>query len=130
MSEYASQDDDTSSAILLPAEGERESADRVLYRIDNMDCPTEEALIRAKLARVPGVAGLDFNLVQRTLGVTHTLSSSQPIEAALAAIGMKAIREAPASASHTTVLGIPQMDCPTEERSEERRVGKERHTQR
>lgn len=115
MSESASKGCGCSSAALLPAEGVRESADRVLYRIENMDCPTEEALIRDKLARVPGVTDLDFNLVQRTLGVTHTLPSLQPVEAALAAIGMKAIRETPDSASHTTVLSITQMDCPTEE---------------
>ena len=35
--------------------------------IAKMDCPTEEALIRAKLATVAGVSNLDFNLVQRTL---------------------------------------------------------------
>ena len=28
------------------------------YRIENMDCPTEEALIRDKLAKLPGVGGL------------------------------------------------------------------------
>ena len=37
-----------------------ESAQAV-YRIENMDCPTEEALIRSKLGELPGVVGLDFN---------------------------------------------------------------------
>jgi Cd2+/Zn2+-exporting ATPase len=44
---------------------------RTLYRINNMDCPTEEGLIRGKLAGMAGVRALDFNLVQRTLTVSH-----------------------------------------------------------
>ncbi len=66
---------------------------RVTYRIENMDCPTEEALIRDRLGKEPGVSGLDFNLMQRVLGVQHTLPSTKPIEKALASIGMRAVRE-------------------------------------
>ena len=62
------------------------------FRIDNMDCPTEEALIRAKLATVAGVSGLDFNLMQRTLTVKHSLASLATVEAALDAIDMRAQR--------------------------------------
>src|SRR5690606_35555099 len=65
----------------------------VCYRIDNMDCPTEEALIRGKLASVPGILGLDFNLLQRQLTVRHNLASLEPVERALAAIGMRAVRQ-------------------------------------
>ena len=36
-----------------------------------MDCPTEEALLRKKLSGMPGVAGMEFNLMQRVLTVTH-----------------------------------------------------------
>jgi Zn2+/Cd2+-exporting ATPase len=89
---------------------------KATYRIDNMDCPTEEALIRDKLSSIPGVKELEFNLMQRTLGVVHTLPSSEPIEKALAAIGMHAKWVAPFAGSQTTVLRIPQMDCPTEEK--------------
>ncbi len=87
---------------------------RTIYQIENMDCPTEEALIRDKLARLPGVVALEFNLLQRTLAVTHRLPSPEPLEAALAAIGMQAQRNGAAD-SRTTVLGIANMDCPTEE---------------
>ncbi|MEG1118637.1 MAG: cation-transporting P-type ATPase, partial [Janthinobacterium sp.] len=38
-------------------------AQTVQYRIVNMDCPTEERLIRNKLANMAGVVGLDFNLM-------------------------------------------------------------------
>ncbi|MBI3532762.1 MAG: heavy metal translocating P-type ATPase [Burkholderiales bacterium] len=64
----------------------------VQYRIDNMDCPTEEALIRNKLAPLDGVTGLDFNLMQRILTVNHQLDNLAPVEAALQGIGMQAQR--------------------------------------
>ncbi|ABF12806.1 MULTISPECIES: heavy metal translocating P-type ATPase [Cupriavidus] len=85
------------------------------YRIENMDCPTEEALIRDKLAKLPGVGGLEFNLMQRTLAVSHQMASPGPIEEALSAIGMRAVRMDEATPLQNTVLAIHQMDCPTEE---------------
>jgi Cd2+/Zn2+-exporting ATPase len=51
---------------------------QAVYRIENMDCPTEEALIRSKLAGLAGVAGLEFNLMQRTLAVQHELGVVSP----------------------------------------------------
>lgn len=88
---------------------------QAVYRIENMDCPTEEALIRSKLAGLAGVAGLEFNLMQRTLAVRHELPSLSPVEQALKAIGMQAVRTDQASAEQTTKLSIAKMDCPTEE---------------
>src|SRR5690606_6657151 len=73
--------------------GVEPGATAVRYRIDNMDCPTEEALIRGKLEGVPGILGLDFNLLQRQLTVRHNLASLDPVERALAAIGMQAVRQ-------------------------------------
>lgn len=90
------------------------SAQRATYRIENMDCPTEEALIRDRLGKLAGVTGLDFNLMQRKLAVSHNLPSLQPVEAALTDIGMKARRE-DLGDSLTSVLRIEKMDCPTEE---------------
>ncbi|PMU86451.1 MULTISPECIES: heavy metal translocating P-type ATPase [unclassified Pseudomonas] len=91
-----------------------ESAQAV-YRIENMDCPTEEALIRSKLAGLTGVVGLEFNLMQRTLVVRHELPSLAPVEQGLTAIGMQAVRIDQASTEQTTKLSITKMDCPTEE---------------
>jgi len=88
---------------------------QAVYRIENMDCPTEEVLIRSKLAGLAGVAGLEFNLMQRTLAVRHELPSLSPVEQALKAIGMQAVRMDQASAEQTTKLSIAKMDCPTEE---------------
>ncbi|MDL2209392.1 heavy metal translocating P-type ATPase [Desulfovibrio sp. OttesenSCG-928-O18] len=53
-----------------------------------MDCPMEEALIRKKLATVPGITGMEFNLMQRVLTVDHELPSTETIEAALRSIDM------------------------------------------
>ncbi|TAJ78121.1 MAG: heavy metal translocating P-type ATPase [Gallionellaceae bacterium] len=61
------------------------------FIIRNMDCPTEEALIRKRLGSVPGIGGLAFNLMDRRLVVTHTLDGEQPILDALREIGMEAI---------------------------------------
>jgi Cd2+/Zn2+-exporting ATPase len=60
-----------------------------ILHIENMDCPTEEALIRSKLKGFPGVTGLEFNLLQRNLIISHTLPSLEPVEAALKTIGMQ-----------------------------------------
>ena len=66
-------------------------ANTAKYRIANMDCPTEERLIRNKLANMAGVVGLDFNLMNRVLDVHHTLPSLATVEAALHGIGMQAV---------------------------------------
>lgn len=77
--------------VVTSAGGDAAGVDlkRSRYRIDNMDCPTEEALIRNKLATLPGVVKLEFNLMQRSLAVQHQLPSPAPIEQALSAIGMR-----------------------------------------
>ena len=120
--ELLGETDDTSSAAQEAKETTARShgpiapeANRVVYRIENMDCPTEEALIRDKLGHLPGVSDLEFNLVQRRLTVRHTLPSLESVEKALAAVGMKAARENPPAMGQTTVLRIEKMDCPTEE---------------
>ena len=56
-------------------------------RILQMDCPTEEALLRKKLGGMAGVAGMEFNLMQRVLTVTHEPQSMEPILAAVRSLG-------------------------------------------
>ena len=70
---------------------EMPSKNKAIYRIENMDCPTEEALIRKKLASVSSIESLDFNLMQRMLTVGHNLNSLDAIESALGSIGMQAV---------------------------------------
>jgi len=64
-----------------------------VYRIQKMDCPTEERIIRNKLERMKGIKELRFNLMQRELTVRHELEDEQPIEAALVALDMAPARE-------------------------------------
>lgn len=57
-------------------------------RIGQMDCPTEETLIRKKLASLPEVHELDFNLMQRVLIVLHADGALDRIDAAIRSLGM------------------------------------------
>jgi len=60
----------------------------IRWRIDQMDCPTEERLIRQKLGGMSGVERLDFNLLQRELTAHHRLVDVSALETALQQIGM------------------------------------------
>jgi len=60
------------------------------FRIEAMDCPTEQTLIQNKLGKLAGVQQLEFNLINRILGVTHDLSSTTPIVDAIKSLGMQA----------------------------------------
>jgi len=60
------------------------------FRIDAMDCPTEQTLIQDKLGKLAGIEQLEFNLINRVLGVRHTLSDTGEIERAIDSLGMKA----------------------------------------
>ena len=55
-----------------------------------MDCPTEQTLIQNKLGKLAGVQQLEFNLINRVLGVTHDLPSTAPIIDAIKSLGMQA----------------------------------------
>ena len=69
-----------------PTEGARLSR----FRIEAMDCPTEQTLIQNKLGKLAGVQQLEFNLINRVLGVTHDLPTTAPIIDAIKSIGMLA----------------------------------------
>ncbi|MBB3104871.1 heavy metal translocating P-type ATPase [Azomonas macrocytogenes] len=83
------------------------------FRIEQMDCPNEEALIRDKLTKLPQVRDLEFNLVQRTLRIWHDALPTGQIAAAIAALGMQAES---LSVQTETSIRIEQMCCPVEER--------------
>ncbi len=50
-----------------------------VFIIRNMDCPTEEALIRKRLGSVPAISELAFNLLARRLTVTHVWPDSNSL---------------------------------------------------
>lgn len=93
-------------------------SETLILRIEKMDCPTEESLIRHKLEGMQGVESLEFNLIQRKLTVRHHLQDPEPIIAAVAALDMQPVIEnaiKPLSGSSQAIFIIDNMDCPTEE---------------
>ncbi|WP_261520769.1 heavy metal translocating P-type ATPase [Burkholderia multivorans] len=61
---------------------------RSAFRIMQMDCPTEETLIRKKLGGMGEVSALEFNLMQRMLTVEHVPGAQPAIERAIRTLGM------------------------------------------
>ena len=57
-------------------------------RIGQMDCPTEETLIRKKLDKLAGVHDVHFNLMQRILTVVHADDALDAIIAAIRTLDM------------------------------------------
>ncbi len=56
-------------------------------RIMQMDCPTEEALLRTKLGGMAAVTDMEFNLMQRVLTVTHAPQATESILDAVRSLG-------------------------------------------
>ena len=78
---------------------------RTAIRIMQMDCPTEEALIRKKFSRMPSVRSMDFNLMQRVLTVVH---APDALETILAAIRSLDFTPELADANPDTAAAAPQ----------------------
>ncbi len=66
-------------------------AKELRLKIQNMDCPTEEALVRKAIGGLPGVVALEFDLINRILTVGHTLTNVSSIDTALSSIGMAGV---------------------------------------
>ena len=60
---------------------------RTAIRILQMDCPTEEALLRKKLGGLGAVRHLEFNLMQRVLTVVHAPDGLEAVLSAIRALG-------------------------------------------
>ncbi len=80
----------TAPAIVKLSEAPTNGARLSNFRIDAMDCPTEQTLIQNKLSKMTGVQQLEFNLINRVLGVTHDLPGVEPIVEAIKSLGMHA----------------------------------------
>jgi Cd2+/Zn2+-exporting ATPase len=65
-----------------------QQAKQLRISIRNMDCPTEESLIRLSLGSLAGVSNLDFDLLNRILTVHHNLDDTNAIFKKLEGIGM------------------------------------------
>lgn len=80
----------------------------ITYRIEQMDCPTEEALLRKAVGSVEGVGAMEFNLMDRTLKVQHSLENPDAIRTAISALGMTPVAHQPAiSAGSSPALLVP-----------------------
>ncbi|QCI15102.1 heavy metal translocating P-type ATPase [Pseudomonas putida] len=77
-------------ALVQLTETASDAAQVSRFRIDAMDCPTEQTLIQDKLGKLAGIEQLEFNLINRVLGVRHTLGDTTEIERAIDSLGMKA----------------------------------------
>ncbi|HRD34169.1 MAG TPA: heavy metal translocating P-type ATPase [Rhodocyclaceae bacterium] len=71
------------TGTLPPAPGEVQTRIRIMQ----MDCPTEESLLRTGLGDVAGVGGLGFNLMQRVLTVNHAPARLDAVLEAIRALG-------------------------------------------
>lgn len=60
---------------------------KTIFKIEQMDCPSEESLIRMKLQSIESIEQLDFDLKQRTLMVYHS-KDLDLIEAALSQLNL------------------------------------------
>lgn len=71
----------------LPLAGTTPEGVKTSIRIMQMDCPTEEALIRNKLGGMAAVVGMEFNLMQRVLTVVHRPDARDQILEAIRSLG-------------------------------------------
>lgn len=77
-------------------------------RIEQMDCPTEERMIRNLLGGRTDVQNLEFNLMGRTLTVEHTLADATELVRAIGSLGMEAIiHQAGAKRIELPVVSLP-----------------------
>lgn len=74
------------------------------YSIQQMDCPTEEQIIRNRFKTVDGVDELEFDLVNRVLTVQHSLDTEDTILSALKSVGMGPTAEDDGRKSHSNLL--------------------------
>ncbi|WP_137820176.1 heavy metal translocating P-type ATPase [Pseudomonas sp. 2FG] len=74
------------------------------FRIEQMDCPTEEKLIRDKLSGLTGIEGLEFNLLQRVLTISHKPEALPQALAAIRDLGFTPLTETAAKSENGEVV--------------------------
>mgnify|MGYP000848848960 FL=1 len=73
----------------LPSQQVSGDAVQTPIRIMQMDCPTEERLIRTRLENTAGVIAMNFNLMQRELLVVHQPHTLDAILEAIKSLGFE-----------------------------------------
>jgi len=87
--EHAHSHDEAKAPVSAPRKP-LNGAERTVFLIAQMDCPTEEALIRKKLSAMPSVQNVQFNLMQRLLTVDHSPLEREAIAQAIRSLGFTA----------------------------------------
>ncbi|MFA5775763.1 MAG: heavy metal translocating P-type ATPase, partial [Ilumatobacteraceae bacterium] len=59
------------------------------FRVQELDCATEENLLRKTLGALGEVSSLEFDLVARRVTVKHSFDSPSPLESAIRSAGMR-----------------------------------------
>jgi Zn2+/Cd2+-exporting ATPase len=75
---------------------------KTTFRVEELDCATEENELRGVLLPLAGVHSLEFNLVARHVTVRHSLESSASLSAAIKGAGMR-----PKELIPTTAVSAP-----------------------
>lgn len=89
--------------------------------VSKMDCPSEENLIRMALGKVSGIDNIAFDLNARTVTVLHhgkadaLVEVLQPLRLGVELRGSHPAKPKVHSKRMLSTLGIPKMDCPSEE---------------
>lgn len=89
--------------------------------VSKMDCPSEENLIRMALSNVPDIEKISFNLSTRTITALHQgspdaiVDALQPLRLGVELRGSQPAKLRAQAVSTISTLGIPKMDCPSEE---------------
>lgn len=89
--------------------------------VSKMDCPSEENLIRMALGKLPDIDKIAFDLGSRTVTVMHhgkaetLVDVLQPLRLGVELRGSRPAPAAVRSERTLSTLGIPKMDCPSEE---------------
>lgn len=89
--------------------------------VSKMDCPSEENLIRMALGNLTGIEKISFDLNTRTVTVLHQGAPEaiadvlQPLRLGVELRGSQPAKPRAQVAGTISTLGIPKMDCPSEE---------------
>ncbi|MHB1327796.1 MAG: heavy metal translocating P-type ATPase [Gemmatimonadales bacterium] len=75
--------------------------------IAQLDCPTEEGLIRAKLHSLPGILALDFDLVGRSLTLTHVPEALPRSISAIQSLGFEPVIRSDGAAAAADRSNLP-----------------------
>lgn len=89
--------------------------------VSKMDCPSEESLIRMALGNVDDIGDITFDLNTRTVTVRHEGSADalvevlHPLRLGVELRSSRPVEPKARSQRMLSTLGIPKMDCPSEE---------------